>query len=215
LVIVSWCLIIDYYLDLIMPEFLRPYVLTFIPIFVAVDALGNIPLFVSLTHSLNKKQKQRVIRESLLTATVIAVSFMFLGKAILRVLNISVADFQIAGGILLLVISTNLLLAGKGRDSVLSKGSSEAGVFPLGTPLVTGPAVLTMILMVVDNFGWMPSLISLLLNMLIVWFTFRYADLFTALIGEAGMRAFSKIIYIFLAAIAVMMMRKGITGFLL
>ena len=198
-----------------MPEFLRPYILTFIPIFVAVDALGNIPLFVSLTHSLNKKQRQRVIRESLLTATVIAVSFMFLGKAILRVLNISVADFQIAGGILLLVISTNLLLAGKGRDSVLSKGSSEAGVFPLGTPLVTGPAVLTMILMVVDNFGWMPSLISLLLNMLIVWFTFRYADLFTALIGEAGMRAFSKIIYIFLAAIAVMMMRKGIMGFLL
>ena len=198
-----------------MPEFLRPYVLTFIPIFVAVDALGNIPLFVSLTHSLNKKQKQRVIRESLLTATVIAVSFMFLGKAILRVLNISVADFQIAGGILLLVISTNLLLTGKGRDSVLSKGSLEAGVFPLGTPLVTGPAVLTMILMVVDNFGWMPSLISLLLNMLIVWFTFRYADLFTALIGEAGMRAFSKIIYIFLAAIAVMMMRKGISGFLL
>lgn len=198
-----------------MPEFLRPYVLTFIPIFVAVDALGNIPLFVSLTHSLNRKQRQRVIRESLLTATVIAVSFMFLGKAILRVLNISVADFQIAGGILLLVISTNLLLAGKGRDSVLSKGSSEAGVFPLGTPLVTGPAVLTMILMVVDNFGWMPSLVSLLLNMLIVWFTFRYADLFTALIGEAGMRAFSKIIYIFLAAIAVMMMRKGISGFLL
>lgn len=198
-----------------MPEFLRPYILTFIPIFVAVDALGNIPLFVSLTHSLSKKQRQRVIRESLLTATVIAVSFMFLGKVILRVLNISVADFQIAGGILLLVISTNLLLAGKGRGSVLSKGSSESGVFPLGTPLVTGPAVLTMILMVVDNFGWMPSLVSLLLNMLIVWFTFRYADLFTALIGEAGMRAFSKIIYIFLAAIAVMMMRKGISGFLL
>ena len=198
-----------------MPEFLRPYVLTFIPIFVAVDALGNIPLFVSLTHSLNKKQRQRVIRESLLTATVIAVSFMFLGKVILRVLNISVADFQIAGGILLLVISTNLLLAGKGGGSVLSKGSSEAGVFPLGTPLVTGPAVLTMILMVVDNFGWMPSLVSLLLNMLIVWITFRYADLFTALIGEAGMRAFSKIIYIFLAAIAVMMMRKGISGFFL
>ena len=72
-----------------------------------------------------------------------------------------------------------------------------------------------MTLMVVDNFGWMPALVSLLLNMLIVWLTFRYADLFTALIGEAGMRAFSKIIYIFLAAIAVMMMRKGIMGFLL
>src|SRR3990167_5677092 len=116
-----------------MPEFLRPYVLTFIPIFVAVDALGNIPLFISLTHSLSKKQKRRVIRESLLTATLIAVSFMFLGKAILRIMDISVADFQIAGGILLLIISTNLLLAGKGRGSVLSEGSSEVGVFPLGT----------------------------------------------------------------------------------
>lgn len=198
-----------------MLEFFRPYVLTFIPIFVAVDALGNIPLFISLTHSLSKKQKRRVIRESLLTATLIAVSFMFLGKAILRILDISVADFQIAGGILLLVISTNLLLAGKGRSSVLSEGSSEVGVFPLGTPLVTGPAVLTMTLMVVDNFGWMPSLVSLLLNMLVVWLTFRYADFFAALIGEAGMRAFSKIIYIFLAAIAVMMMRKGVSGFIL
>lgn len=198
-----------------MLEFFRPYLLTFIPIFVAVDALGNIPLFISLTHSLSKKQKRRVIRESLLTATLIAVSFMFLGKVILRILDIGVADFQIAGGILLLVISTNLLLAGKGRGSVLNEGSSEVGVFPLGTPLVTGPAVLTMTLMVVDNFGWIPSLISLLLNMLVVWLTFRYADFFTALIGEAGMRAFSKIIYIFLAAIAVMMMRKGVTGLIL
>ena len=93
-----------------MLEILRPFVLTFIPIFAAVDALGNIPLFILLTHSLNKKHKQRVIQESVVTATVIAVVFMFSGKALLRILGISVADFQIAGGVLLLVISVNLLL---------------------------------------------------------------------------------------------------------
>lgn len=196
-----------------MLEYLRPFVLTFIPIFAAVDALGNIPLFIALTHSLNKKHKQRVIRESLFTATVIAIAFMFLGKAILRVLGISVADFQIAGGILLLVISIHLLLSGKNqRGSMLTEGSHDVGIFPLGTPLVTGPAVLTMTLMMRDSFGAGPAFVAIVVNMLIVWLTFQYADLFVRIIGEAGMKAFAKIMYILLAAIAVMMMRKGVTG---
>ena len=196
-----------------MVELVRPYILAFIPIFAAVDALGNIPLFIGLTHALNKKHKQRVIRESVVTATVIAVAFMFLGKAILRMLGISVADFQIAGGILLLVISINLLLSGKKKSgSVLTEGSPDVGIFPLGTPLVTGPAVLTMILMMVDSVGVVPTFAALLCNMVIVWLSFQYTDCFVRVISEAGMKAFAKIMYILLAAIAVMMMRKGITG---
>lgn len=198
-----------------MLDFLRPYILTFIPIFAAVDALGNIPLFIALTHSLNKKHKQRVIQESVVTATVLAVAFMFLGKALLRILAISVADFQIAGGILLLVISVNLLLSGKKKGgSVLTEGSADVGIFPLGTPLVTGPAVLTMTLMMVDAHGPFPTLCAIALNMVIVWLSFQYTDLFVRIIGEAGMKALSKIMYILLTAIAVMMMRKGVTGFL-
>lgn len=198
-----------------MLEILRPFVLTFIPIFAAVDALGNIPLFIVLTHSLNKRHKQRVIQESVLTATVIAVAFMFLGKALLRILDISVADFQIAGGVLLLVISVNLLLSGKkNRGSVLTEGSADVGIFPLGTPLVTGPAVLTMTLMMMDAHGPIPTFSAIALNMVIVWLTFQYTDFFVRIIGEAGMKALSKIMYILLTAIAVMMMRKGIMGFL-
>ena len=197
-------------------DFAKPYILTFIPIFAAVDALGNIPLFMGLTHSLNKKHKQRVIRESLITATVIAVAFMFLGKIVLRILGITVADFQIAGGILLLVISINLLLLGKRkRGSVLTEGSAEVVIFPLGTPLVTGPAVLTMTLMMMDSHGPLPTFIAIALNMFIVWLTFKYTDLFVRAIGEAGMKAFAKIMYILLTAIAVMMMRRGIMGLFL
>ncbi len=198
-----------------MLDLLKPYISTFIPVFAAVDALGNIPLFIALTSSLNKKHKQRVIRESIITATVIAVIFMFLGKAILRLLGITVADFQIAGGILLLVIAVHLLLSGKGKGSVLTEGGAEVGIFPLGTPLVTGPAVLTMTLMMVDSFGVAPTFISIVLNMFIVWLTFRYTDFFVRIMGEPGMRAFAKIMYILLAAIAVMMMRKGVMEFLI
>lgn len=195
--------------------YLRPYILTFITIFVAVDALGNIPLFIALTHSLSKKQRLKVIRESIVTATIIAVVFMFLGKAILSILGINVSDFQIAGGILLLVISIHLLLGGKQKGSILTDGNVDVGIFPLGTPLVTGPAVLTMILISRDSFGPVATFISLAVNMFIVWIAFRYADVFVRFIGEAGMKAFAKIMYILLAAIAVMLMRRGIFGIIL
>ncbi len=192
---------------------LKPYLLTFIPIFVAVDALGNIPLFIGLTQNLSKKQKTQICNESVITATVLAVLFMFLGKLILRMLGITVADFQIAGGILLFVIANNLLLGKKQGGSVLSDGSKDVGIFPLGTPLLTGPAVLTITLMLLDNYGLMATFLSLLINMLIAWLCFRHSDIFTFLLGESGMRAFAKIMYILLAAIAVMMARKGVMGF--
>lgn len=193
-----------------MLKLLQPYILTFIPIFVAVDSLGNIPIFVSLTSGLNIKQKKRVIIESIVTATVIAFVFMFIGKFILRIMGVTVSDFKVAGGILLLVISINLLLLGKRTGSMFSS-LKDVGIFPLGTPLITGPAVLTTTLMMVDSFGLIPTFWSVLLNMIIAWLFLKYADTFIRLMGDAAIRAFSKVAYILLASIAVMMIRKGIT----
>ena len=193
-------------------EILRPYILTFIPIFVAVDAVGNIPVFISLIEGANKKLKSKIIAESVTTATVMAVLFMFLGKWVLRLLNITISDFQIAGGILLFIIAVRLLLPGV-QKHVLSNGHDrDVGVFPMGTPLITGPAVLTTTLIMLDSFGIMPTFISLLLNMLIVWFTLAKAEVIIKLIGNGGARAVAKIMYIFLAAIAAMMVRLGISG---
>jgi multiple antibiotic resistance protein len=89
------------------------------------------------------------------------------------------------------------------------------GVFPLGTPLITGPAVLTTTLMMMDSFGIWPTFVSLAINMLIVWVTLVKADLIMKLMGSSGTRAFSKIMYILLAAIGVMMVRRGIAGILI
>ena len=98
-----------------MPDLFKPYLLTFIPIFVAVDAIGNIPLFIALVAGLSKRQKDKIIRESVTTATALAILFMFLGKWTLAMIGITVADFQIAGGILLMVISIRLLLPGASK----------------------------------------------------------------------------------------------------
>lgn len=190
----------------------QPFMLTFIPIFVAVDAIGNIPLFISLVEGLSKKQRQKIIIDSVTTATVVAILFVLIGKWVLGVVGITISDFQIAGGILLFVIAVRLLLPGTYKTLLSNGHEKDIGVFPLGTPLITGPAVLTTTLMMRDSFGVFPTFISLLVNMLIVWFTLAKADSIMRLMGAGGTRAFSKIMYILLAAIGVMMVRKGLLG---
>lgn len=195
-------------------ELIRPFILTFIPIFVAVDAIGNIPLFISLVEGTSKKQRRKVIVDSITTATVMAILFMFVGKWILRLLGITISDFQIAGGALLFVISLRLLLPGAHKLGLTVPHDKEIGVFPLGTPLITGPAVLATTLIMLDSYGTTPTFVSLVLNMLFVWITLIKADYLMKLFGAAGTRAFSKIMFILLAAIGVMMIRRGITGVL-
>ncbi|MFH1440609.1 MAG: MarC family protein [Candidatus Omnitrophota bacterium] len=195
-------------------KILEPYLLTFIPIFVVVDVIGNIPLFISLVEGMNKKQRNKVINESVTTAALLAFLFMIGGKLVLRLLGITIADFQVAGGALLFVISLRLLLPGARRAVLIEEGQKGIGVFPLGTPLITGPAVLATTLMMLDTYGIVPTFIGLVLNMGIVWLTLIKADVIIKAFGNSGTRAFSKIMYILLAAISVMMIRRGVMGFL-
>ena len=195
-----------------MTEIFRRFLLTFIPIFVAVDAIGNIPLFISITEGLSKKQRHKIVIDSVTTATALAVVFMLAGKWVLRLLNITIADFQIAGGVLLFVIAARLLLPGSHKAGLTNGHDRDAGVFPLGTPLITGPAVLTTTLIMLDTFGPLATYVSLAVNILIVWVALARADFFIKIMGIAGTRAFSKVMYILLAAIAAMMVRRGISG---
>lgn len=198
-----------------MLNLIKPYILTFIPIFVAVDAIGNIPVFISLVEGLSKKQKHKIIIESVTTATVMAILFMLIGKWVLRMLSITIPDFQIAGGALLFVIAVRLLLPGAQKYSLSNGHDKDVGVFPMGTPLITGPAVLTTTLIMLDTYGMIPTFVSLVVNMLIVWITLAKADLIMRLIGAGGTRAVAKVMYILLAAIAAMMIRRGIMGIFL
>lgn len=195
-----------------MMEALNPYILAFIPMFVAVDAIANIPIFLSMVESCSKKQRIRVITDAVNTATAVAIIFMCIGRWVFSLLGVTVPDFQIAGGILLFVLSTRLLFPGAQKDYLTHSHERGLGVFPLGTPLITGPAVLTTTLMMMNTFGAMATLVSLILNMGIVWITLAKADIIIKVVGPSGTRAFSKIMYILLAAIAVMMVRHGISG---
>jgi multiple antibiotic resistance protein len=193
-----------------MLNLLESYFLTFVALFVAVDSLGNVPIFISLVEGSTKKERKRVVSDSVTTATVVALIFMFVGKVVLRFIGITISDFQVAGGALLFIISARLLLPGSSKGFLGDGHGKDLGVFPLGTPLITGPAVLTTTLIMVDSYGLVPTLFAVLLNMLVVWVTLVKADFLLKLFGQNGLRALAKIMYILLAAIGVMMVRKGI-----
>ena len=190
-----------------MIDIFKPYILSFIPIFVAVNAFGIMPLFIGLTEKLHKHERRKVVVETVITATMIAIAFILIGRFIFNIMGISVADFKIAGGILLLILSINLLLPG---DHKRGRPTTDVGVFPLGTPLVTGPAVLTTLLVLMGTYGFITTFIALVLNMLLVWLIFLRADFFIKLTGKGGAKALSKVADILLSAFAVMMMRRGI-----
>ncbi len=186
---------------------MRAFLLTFIPLFVAVDAVGVLPLFISLTEGLSRQIRSKIITQSLATAFLIGIVFVFLGKWIFRLLGVMVADFKIAGGVVLLAISLSDMLRG-GKSGRIP--SSTVGSVPIGTPLITGPAVLTTMIMMVDTHGVGLTLFSFIINLLITWLVFAYAESLTHLLGKGGSRALSKIASLLLAAIAVMMIRKGV-----
>jgi multiple antibiotic resistance protein len=186
---------------------LKNIVLSFIPIFVAVDAVGVLPIYISLTYSLNKGERIKIIFGSVITATLLTIGFIFIGKFIFNLMGITVNDFMIAGGAILFCISIIGII-----DPDKKAGSVTSGfaVVPLGTPLIAGPAVLTTCLIVLEQYGLVPTLISVIISLIFTGIILYLSDFIIKIIGGAGTKALSKITSLFLAAIAVMMIRKGI-----
>jgi multiple antibiotic resistance protein len=184
------------------------FVLAFVPLFFAVDAIGILPLFVGLTEELDPRERKKVVAQSLITALGVAIGFIAFGQTVFRYLGITVQDFMVAGGLLLLLISVGDLLSG---DKLARKVGVAIGAVPIGMPLIVGPAVLTTALMLVDSLGWIPTVTAIVLNVGIAGAVLMSSTALMRLLGPSGSRVVSKVASLILAAIAVMMMRRGLT----
>ncbi len=186
---------------------LHEFVLAFVPLFFAVDPIGLLPIFASLTSGLNAEEKKKIMVQSLVTALCLAVGFIFLGKWIFALLGITIADFMIAGGVILFCLSM-IDLMNLEKENQISK--KDLGAVPIGTPLVVGPAVLTLSLMLIAVHGIAVTLAAVLVNLIIVGIVFMSTDSLMKILGKSGAKALSKVMALLLASIGVMMVRKGI-----
>jgi len=190
-----------------MLEVIKNIPMTFIPILVAMDVFAVLPIFVSFTSDITDADRKIIIRQSIITALAVGLAFVGVGEAVFSILGITVDDFKIAGGLVLLVIAVLDLTRYSGERR---KIEGTIGVVPIGVPLIVGPAVLTTLIVLIDHHGITPTIISFILNLLIVWASFVQAEKITRLIGKNGIVAISKVMAILLASIAVMMIRLGI-----
>lgn len=190
-----------------MSNWLQSFVLTFVPLFIVIDALGNLPLVISLSEGMSNHERRKMIHIATVTATTVGLIFLFFGQLILWSLNISVGSFAIAGGIILLVLSIKYMTTGKMMEVVKEE---MMAVVPMGTPLTVGPATITTLLLLATQFNTGMVLLSFALNMLLAWIIFLLGNRIVGFLGQAGLKAFSKVFSLLLAAIAVNMIIHGL-----
>ena len=190
-----------------MQPLFKSFLVAFIPLFVAMDPLGMVPIYLGLAQGTPRERRNLVVYEAVGTALLIAVGFLFLGRFIFLALGITDSDFRIAGGLILFGIAAQDILFADPRNT---EGRRDFGVVPLGMPLIAGPAMLTSILTLVDSAGVPMTLVALLVNLVLMLIALRSATPLERLLGLRAMRAFSKIIALLLAAIAVNLVRRGL-----
>jgi multiple antibiotic resistance protein len=193
---------------------MNPYIESFLPLFVAINAPGIIPMYLGITEELSTTERRRLTFQAVVTAAVIAVLILFAGQLIFSLLGITVNDLRVGGGLILLILSISNLIFGdfKRRDPTAGEPDASVGVVPLGIPMIMGPAAITSILVSRESFGYIPTLLSLSVNMCLVFLVLAFAPYIGRFVGPAVSRAIAKVASLFLAAISVALIRAGIVG---
>ncbi|MFC1861476.1 MarC family protein [Chloroflexota bacterium] len=190
-----------------MSELIQAFVLTFVPLFIVIDAPGILPCVLSLSDKMTRHQRRKMIHIASLTATLVGLAFLFFGQFILNVMGISMGSFSVSGGIILLVLSIKYMLTGQMVDAIKEE---LVAVVPIGTPLLSGPATITTLLLLVTQFPLYIVLISVVVYILISWGLFLLGNLVIRLMGQGGLKAVSNVFNLLLAAIAVTMIARGL-----
>ena len=203
---------------------LDAFIAAFLPLFVALNVPGVLPLYIGMTESLEARTRRRLLIRAMTVAVAVALLMLFAGGIIFRTLGITVHDLRVGGGLILLVLAITDLVFGDMKkrrggngdaEEIEDDGSAEEfAVVPLGIPLIIGPAAITTILVTQGQFGIVVTLASILTNMALVYVAFAFGPRLLAYFGSGFSKAVAKIASLFLAAIAVAMIRAGIVGML-
>ena len=189
----------------------------FLPLFVAIDPPGVLSIFFSLTQGVDIAQKRRTARSAVLTASLTVLFFDVFGTRLLDFLGLTLWDFTLAGGLLLLVLSVSDLLKNQDPETAgrpPGPFTGTLGPVPLGIPIIAGPATLTTSLIASKSASLTWALTALAANMAILLAVLLAADRITRLLGAPLSAAVGKIFSLLLAAIAIHLIHRGIDGLL-
>lgn len=176
-----------------------------IALFIIIDPVGNLPIFIGLTEDKTKEERKKIFKIAALIALILLLVFTFAGTGILKIFKITLSDFKIAGGLLLLAISLKVLIIGH-----ITLESEEIGAVPLACPLLVGPGAITTTMVFLGIYGLKVTLTAVLISFLLTWIVLNFAENIYNFIGKTGALIISKIVAILISSIAVQYIRLGI-----
>lgn len=178
-----------------------------IAVFIIIDPIGLIPVFMALTHELTPHERRSILNQAVFVAFVLMLLFAFTGTGILTLFGISISDFKIAGGLLLLVIALRII---NEAHYGVTAGNGRPGVVPLAVPLLVGPGAITTTIVLIGTSGLWITVAAVVIVFALSYLIFRYVGYLYLILGKTGSDVFAKIMGMLLAAIAVQFMRQGL-----
>lgn len=183
-------------------------------LFLVMDPLGNIPLFMSTLKSVDEKRKRTVVIRELLIALLALISFLFLGQYILKLLHLSETSLTTAGGIILMIIAIKMIFP-SANSSLEEEVTGEPFIVPLAIPYVAGPSAMatSLLMMSSEPERWLDWLLAVFIAWLAAAIIIYFANYFAKFLGEKGMIAIERLMGLLLITVAVQMLLTGIAEF--
>jgi multiple antibiotic resistance protein len=181
-----------------------------IALFVIVDPLGPVPIFASLTKPLSREQKRKVFRTASLVGGALLAVFALVGQEILVLFGISLDSFEIAGGLVLLLLSIEIIFRGERSDKLALASVEDVAVFPIAFPLLVGPGAITLTMISIQSSGLVVALVAIIVVMFVSYVVLRLTDRIDSLLGKTGAAVIARIMALFIAAIAIQYVLAGV-----
>src|SRR5208283_5012578 len=184
-----------------------------IALFIIVDPFGNIPIFVGLTEKIPDAQEKKVYNTAILVGMALLLVFAFTGQEILTLFGLSIYSFEVAGGILLLIIAIRILITGSMHENVESPES--LGAVPIAIPLLVGPGAITTTIFDLQAYGIVIAILAVLIVLSLTWVILRHINGIYRFLGKTGSLVIARVMALLIAAIAVQYILTGVTHFVI
>lgn len=184
------------------------FIVATIQIFIITDPIGNLPIFYGITKKLNSTERHNTFVTAVFFAFSLLIVFAFLGNGILELFKITLADFKVAGGILILIISILILVRGSWSED--TEHPETVGAVPIGCPLLVGPGAITTAMVLMSINGVYVTLLAILANFAISYISLYNGEKIFNFLGETGSQIVGKVMSILLASIAVNFIHSGV-----
>jgi multiple antibiotic resistance protein len=194
-------------------DFLSELFKAIIALFIIVDPFGNIPIFVGLTETMEDNQRKRIFNVATVVALVLLLVFSFAGQEILNLFGLSIYAFEVAGGLLLLIISIRILISNTSSHEHLESPESM-GAVPIAMPLLVGPGAITTTMFNIQTYGVYIAVLSVAAVLAVTWVTLRFMNNIYRFLGKTGSLVIARVMALLIAAIAVQYILTGVTHFL-